>query len=657
MESLFQQLVSDQIFDFHGGIHPPERKHLSNHRPIGRLPLAPGLVVPLKQHIGEAGEPLVAVGDTVLKGQPLSRPLSIMSVPVHAPTSGTVVAIEKRPVVHPSGLWDSCIVIQPDGRETWCERHPVKDPFAQEPAALLKVLKEAGLSGLGGAGFPTAVKLGGGRPIEALILNAAECEPYITADDVLLREHAEEVMTGARLLARIVGAGTIVIGIEDNKPEAISTLQPLVDADEQFHLKVVPTKYPSGSERQLIELLTGQQVPAGGIPADLGLVMQNVGTAYAACKAIMDGEPLIERVVTITGERVQEAGNYWLPLGTPVSHALSACDFKADQGQRLIIGGPMMGYTLHDSASAVTKTVNCLLAPSRAELPVAGEEMNCIRCGACADVCPADLLPQQLYWYAKAQDHDKLAEHSLSACIECGACAYVCPSEIPLVQYYRIAKAEIRDAEAEKRKSEKAKDRFEARKARLEREKAERAEKHRLAAEKRKQAMAAKDKAKEADAVAAALARVKAKQADDLDTAKARAAEGAHRDTSGELVPDNTEMARLREERKRQARERRAAQAEAQPETGDKKAAVAAAIARAKARKASQAEPEVKDQAKADDKKAAVAAAIARAKARKAAQAEPEAKEEAKADDKKAAVAAAIARAKAKKAAQEDNES
>ncbi|WP_417360406.1 electron transport complex subunit RsxC [Gallaecimonas pentaromativorans] len=705
MLTLLERLSSSDVFDFHGGIHPPEFKSLSNHKPIGKLPMAPFLVVPLRQHLGELGEVLVKAGEKVLKGQPLSRPMSVMGVPVHAPTSGTVVAVENRPLTHASGLWDMAVVIEPDGQNQWGEKHPVANPFEADPAVLLKAVKAAGLAGMGGAGFPTAVKLGGGRPIEALVVNAAECEPYITSDDCLLREEPENVVAGARLMARIVGARMVVIGIEDNKPEAISALEGVIESLDDVSMKVVPTKYPSGAERQLIKLLTGDEVPAGAIPADLGLVVQNVGTAYAAYRALVLGEPLIRRVVTITGQQVKKPGNYWLPIGTPISHALTECGFKPEKKQRLIIGGPMMGFTLNDPAAPVTKTVNCLLLPSSKELKPAGREMSCIRCGECANVCPAELLPQQLYWYAKAEDHEKLDEYKLSACIECGACAYVCPSEIPLVQYYRVAKADIRSAQEEKRKSDKARERFEARNDRLERDKAEREARHQEATERRKAAMASRseDAPPASDAVAAALARVKAQKDTEVAKAQQAAQAGAHLE-KGELVPDNSDMAALREERKRQAREQKAqlaAQQDAEPSADSsnapaadaKKAAVAAAIARAKAKKAAQdtdsapaasaatdAEPPAASEP-VDPKKAAVAAAIARAKAKKAAQgqgveggqadanqpeqspvasvpaasaatdAEPPAASE-PVDPKKAAVAAAIARAKAKKAAQ-----
>ncbi|EKE69159.1 electron transport complex subunit RsxC [Gallaecimonas xiamenensis] len=682
MLTLFERLTSNQVFDFHGGIHPPEHKSLSNHRPIGRLKPAPELVVPLRQHLGELGELLVKAGDTVLKGQPLSRPLSVMGVPVHAPTSGTVLAVENRPLTHPSGLWDMAVVIEPDGQNQWADKHPVADPFEADPAVLLKALKSAGLAGMGGAGFPTTVKLASGRPIDALVINAAECEPYITSDDCLLREEADSVIGGARLMARIVGAKLVVIGIEDNKPEAISAIEAVIESLDDVTMKVVPTKYPSGAERQLIKLLTGTEVPAGGIPADLGLVVQNVGTAFAAYRALVHGEPLIKRVVTITGQQVKKPGNYWLPIGTPISHALAECGFEADKRQRFIVGGPMMGFTLNDTAAPVTKTVNCLLLPNKKELPLPGREMNCIRCGECANVCPADLLPQQLYWYAKAKDQEKLDEYKLSACIECGACAFVCPSQIPLVQYYRVAKAESRAAAEEKRKSDKARERFEARKDRLERDKAEREARHQEATERRKAAMAARssDQPKDNDAVAAALARVKAQKDAAVAKAQEAAEQGAHLD-KGERVPDNSEMAKLREERKRQAREKKAqqeaqleprqeaqleAQKEDQPDTptpspaqADKASAVAAAIARAKAKKAEAAGVAAADSEQAaDPKKAAVAAAVARAKAKKAeatgaeasAQPQAEAGEDDAAARKKAAVAAAVARAKAKKA-------
>ncbi|EKF9233738.1 electron transport complex subunit RsxC [Vibrio cholerae] len=686
MLSLIEQIKSGKLWDFPGGIHPFENKHQSNRQPIINASIPNELVLPLKQHIGKAGDLLVKVGDRVLKGQPLTQYTSTFMLPIHAPTSGVISAIEPRTVAHPSGLSELCIVLTPDQQEEWFELQPQPDYQQLSPETLLELIRQAGISGMGGAGFPTAKKLQSGLSrTEILIINAAECEPYITADDVLMRQYAHEIIQGIEIVEHILKPKLTIIGIEDNKPEAVAALQQAAQ-DKPMVIRVIPTKYPSGGEKQLIKILTNLEVPKGGIPADIGLMVQNVGSLQAIARAIVHGEPLIRRVVTLTGDCFRKPRNVWALLGTPVQALLNEFGYKADKKlPRLIMGGPMMGFTLPHAQVPITKTANCILAPTRNELTSSDNEMACIRCGQCAEACPVSLLPQQLQWHAKAEEFDKCEELNLKDCIECGACAYVCPSEIPLVQYYRQAKAEIRTRSLEAEAAERAKARFEEKKARMERDKAERENRFKQAAEDRRKEMQQQGGS---DAIAAAIERVKAQKAQLEPTdnsvkpaiaaaiarAKAKQAEAAQ---SGASEPDNSEMAKLREERKRQARERKAQKGEvteASTSDGadDKKSAVAAAIARAKARKAEQQETESAAQPaqatpssdEADPKKAAVAAAIARAKARKAeqgtestaqpAQATPSSDE---ADPKKAAVAAAIARAKARKAEQQETES
>ncbi|EKF9808239.1 electron transport complex protein RnfC [Vibrio cholerae MZO-2] len=686
MLSLIEQIKSGKLWDFPGGIHPFENKHQSNRQPIINASIPNELVLPLKQHIGKAGDLLVKVGDRVLKGQPLTQYTSTFMLPIHAPTSGVISAIEPRTVAHPSGLSELCIVLTPDQQEEWFDLQPQPDYQQLSPETLLELIRQAGISGMGGAGFPTAKKLQSGLSrTEILIINAAECEPYITADDVLMRQYAHEIIQGIEIVEHILKPKLTIIGIEDNKPEAVAALQQAAQ-DKPMVIRVIPTKYPSGGEKQLIKILTNLEVPKGGIPADIGLMVQNVGSLQAIARAIVHGEPLIRRVVTLTGDCFRKPRNVWALLGTPVQALLNEFGYKADKKlPRLIMGGPMMGFTLPHAQVPITKTANCILAPTRNELTSSDNEMACIRCGQCAEACPVSLLPQQLQWHAKAEEFDKCEELNLKDCIECGACAYVCPSEIPLVQYYRQAKAEIRTRSLEAEAAERAKARFEEKKARMERDKAERENRFKQAAEDRRKEMQQQGGS---DAIAAAIERVKAQKAQLEPTdnsvkpaiaaaiarAKAKQAEAAQ---SGASEPDNSEMAKLREERKRQARERKAqkgevTEASTNDDADDKKSAVAAAIARAKARKAEQQETESAAQpAKAtpssddaDPKKAAVAAAIARAKARKAeqgtestaqpAQATPSSDE---ADPKKAAVAAAIARAKARKAEQQETES
>ena len=677
MNSLIEQIRSGSIWTFPGGVHPAENKTQSNQHQIVSAAIPAEIVLPIKQHIGKAGNLLVSVGDYVKKGQALTGSTTGFMLPVHAPTSGTLTAIEPRTTAHPSGLTETSFVIKPDGLDTWAERQPISDYTQHNADELLDVIRQAGISGMGGAGFPTAKKIqsGLGRT-DVLIVNAAECEPYITSDDRLLQDHADQVIQGIEIVEHILKPQLTVIGIEDNKPDAIKALEKAAQSKD-IVIRVIPTKYPSGGEKQLIKVLTNKEVPVGGIPADIGVLVQNVGSLYSIKRAIIDGEPVINRVVTLTGKTFKQPRNVWALLGTPVQALLDEFGYKADKKlPRLILGGPMMGFTLPHANVPITKTSNCILAPTRKEIAPSDYEMECIRCGQCAEACPASLLPQQLQWHAKANELDKCEELNLKDCIECGACAFVCPSEIPLVQYYRQAKAEIRTRQHESQAAERAKIRFEEKNARMERDKAERENRFKKAADNRRKEMKSSDGD---DAIAAAIARVKAqknttkeepsvKPAVAAAIAKAKAKQAAAQNT-GSDTPDNSEMAKLREERKKLARERKsqrdnASHDESASEVEDKKSAVAAAIARAKAKKAQQAQgtaeasSEQDEQETVDPKKAAIAAAIARAKAKKAQQADDtaeaslETEEQETVDPKKAAVAAAIARAKAKKAQQ-----
>ena len=489
-----------QLWSFPGGIHPAENKHQSTGRPIRKAAIPDRLVLPLQQHIGLPAEALVQPGDRVLKGQKIADVIDGMGVPVHAPTSGAIVAIERHPVPHPSGMTDWCIVLEPDGDDTWCELSPVADYRKLDRSTVLDLIRDAGISGMGGAGFPTNIKLRppSDRKVHTLIINGAECEPYITADDMAMRERADEIQGGIKVMSWILRPERCVIAIEDNKPEAIDAMRKAAEGT-QTEVVVIPTKYPSGGEKQLIQILTGMEVPSGGIPADIGVMCQNIGTALAVCRAISLGQPLISRITTVSGEAMAEPGNFETLIGTPVRHLLDQAGLREDCVQRLILGGPMMGYTLGDTSVPVTKTTNCLIAATARELPAPPPEQPCIRCGMCAEVCPMELLPQQLFWHAKAQDFDRAEHLNLFDCIECGACSWVCPSAIPLVQYYRYAKGEIRTQQAEQLKADRARERFEARQQRLEREREEkeqrRQERARAAAEAQKKKQAEAEKA------------------------------------------------------------------------------------------------------------------------------------------------------------------
>ena len=516
--------MSRRIWDIPGGVHPAQNKSQSNQTPIQRGPVPAQIVLPLQQHIGKPANPLVAVGERVFKGQPVAEANGPISVPVHASTSGTVVAIEERPVQHPSQINGTCIVIEPDGKDEWIEHHGVEHYSQLDKKEVLELIRKAGIAGMGGAGFPTAVKLSiqDDNRIEQLILNAVECEPYITADDVLMRERAKDIVAGLQIMQWLVNPQETLIGIEDNKPEAIKAMQAATE-NTNIEVVVVPTKYPSGGEKQLIQILTGKEVPSGGLPAHIGVVCQNTGTAYAIGRAVHHGEPLISRVTTLTGDAIARKGNYELLLGTPVGDVLEFVGADINKMNRLIMGGPMMGFAIHNLQVPVVKVTNCLLAPAKKELPDPNLEQPCIRCGSCEQACPASLLPQQLYWFAKTKDFDKAVSHNLMDCIECGACAYVCPSNIPLVQYYRFAKGQVRKNAEQAAKADHARERFEFRQARLEREEQEKEAKRKARAE----AAAKKQAAKKAGAGSAKPAPAKAAAATDPVTALKSAAASA----------------------------------------------------------------------------------------------------------------------------------
>ncbi|WP_289366914.1 electron transport complex subunit RsxC [Pantoea stewartii] len=659
MLNLLNFFKKEKIWDFQGGIHPPEMKTQSNGTPLAELPLPHRFIIPLKQHIGHEGEICVSPGDKVLRGQPLTFGQGRM-LPVHAPTSGVIDAIAQHMTAHPSGLSELCIFLTPDGDDRWMPLSPLPDYRQHERSAILKRIHDAGIAGLGGAGFPTATKLKGGlQGVNTLIINAAECEPYITADDRLMQDCAAEVLEGCRILAWVLQAERVLIGIEDNKPEAIAALKQALGGERDLQIRVIPTKYPSGGAKQLTKILTGMEVPHGGRSTDIGVLMQNVGTAWAVKRAIINGEPITERVVTLTGEAIAQPRNVWSRLGTPISHLLHQVGFHPSPGQMVIMGGPLMGFTLPSLDVPVVKITNCILAPSGTEMGNTQQEQSCIRCSACADACPANLLPQQLYWYSQGGDHDKARAHHIDDCIECGACAYVCPSNIPLVQYYRQEKAELRAIDLEAKRTLEAKARFEARQARLEREKQAREARHAEA----KQRVARS----ESGELAAAKARARAKQSAENEDAAAEARHAQARLRQAEAQAETQALSRQTTDPRKAAVEAAIARARAKkpvtPDSADttetavadpRKAAVTAAIERAKAKKAAQAaDAETADTASDDPRKAAVTAAVERAKAKKAAQAaDAKTADTASEDPRKAAVTAAVERAKAKKAAQ-----
>ena len=471
-----------QLGSFPGGLLLDGQKRRSTQTAIRTTPICKKLILPMQQHIGEAAQEVVSIGDKVLKGQKIAQANGHMSVCLHAPSSGTVTAIDKQPVPHPSGLSAPCITIETDGEDRWIKRQGVADYSQLSDHEIRQRIRDAGIVGLGGAGFPSFIKLNPGihHVIDTLILNGAECEPYITCDDMIMRERAKGIIEGIIIMRYALRVTQCIIAIEDNKPEAIVAMESALEKypeTDTIKVVVIPTRYPTGSEKQLIEVITQKQVPKNGLPLDLGIVLHNVATAYAIGRAIIHGEPLISRIVTVTGTDVKHAGNCETLFGTPISELLNFCNTHRHKDVPFVMGGPMMGYNLTADDLPVIKTSNCILVGVD-NTSHQSTAMPCIRCGDCAVACPASLLPQQLYWYSRAKDLDKTREYNLFDCIECGCCSYVCPSEIPLVDYFRFAKTEIMHKQQEHQKSDIARQRHENRQARLEHEKAEKERRH-----------------------------------------------------------------------------------------------------------------------------------------------------------------------------------
>jgi len=462
-----------------GGVHPDEHKHESTRLPIAHLPIPQHIVLPLRQHVGHLPKLLVKVGDRVKKGQLLAEAEGTISAAIHASTSGTVLAVENRLIPHPSGLPDQCIVIASDGLDEWISLKPI-DWRQMSAPELIQHLRLSGIVGMGGAAFPTQVKLRTSpkTPVHTLIVNGAECEPYITCDDMLMREYADEMFKGIAIAQHILGVTRCIIGVEDNKPEALRALQAAAQrVDFAVDIQVVPTIYPSGDARQLIRLLTGIEVPNDKRSTDVGMQCFNVATLRALHRYFDIGEPSVSRIVTMTG-KVALARNFEVLFGTPIADLLQAAGGADADVDEYIMGGPMMGFSLPSIDVPVTKACNCIISSSPNLFAPAPEPLPCIRCARCAEACPVQLQPQELYWFAKSKNIEKARDYHLFDCIECGCCSYVCPSNIPLVQYYRFAKSEAIAQDHAKEAANIARERNEFRLMRIEREKTERAQRH-----------------------------------------------------------------------------------------------------------------------------------------------------------------------------------
>jgi electron transport complex protein RnfC len=446
------------------------------------------LIYPLFLAAARYAAACVKVGDTVLKGQVIATADGPLSTPIHAASSGIISAIEKRLIAHPSGLSENCIILQTDGLDKAIPSEPCLDYQQQSREVLREKIQQAGIVGLGGAAFPTAKKLNSPQAIHSLIINAAECEPYISCDESLAITAAKEIIQGSLIIQHILQAHHCIIAIEDSKPTAYSALLSAATSSN-IQIQKVPSIYPTGGEKQLIQVISGIKIPAQKLVFEQGFICQNIGTSFAVYQAIILGLPLTERIITITGAGIKQTKNLRARIGTPIKNLIQTCQGYTEHAQQLIMGGPMMGIALRSDEIAIIKASNCLLIDTiKSQTP-----QPCIRCGDCATVCPAELLPQQLYWYSRAQQWDNCAEYQLADCVECGCCDVVCPSKIPLVQAFRIAKGELVHKQKQAEQAAIAKKRFEnqqQRKLKIEQEKNQKLEKRKAAIEKMKAAAA-----------------------------------------------------------------------------------------------------------------------------------------------------------------------
>lgn len=491
-------LGSGKLFSIRGGIHPDDQKQLSSGSAIVKMPTPTLLRVPLQQHIGAPAEPVVAKDDFVKKGQLLAVGRGPVSAAIHAPTSGRVIAIGRFVAPHPSGLPVATITIRPDGKDEWTDLPEPLDLESSTPEQIAERVASAGIVGMGGATFPSSVKLNLRKrfSLERLVINAAECEPYLTCDDRLLRERSEDVADGISFMVRALGVEDVIIAIESNKPEAIAAMK---EAAEKIQAKAqvvaVPTRYPMGSEKHLVQTLTGKETPARGLTADIGIVVHNAATAYAIHRAARFGEPLISRILTVSGRAIKLPSNIEVLIGTPISDIISYCGGLVGEPSRLLLGGPMMGQPISNVRAPVVKGTNGILALNEAETR-RDEVMPCIRCGSCVNVCPCGLTPLDLHSRIHNEELQGAVDIGLLDCVACGSCSYVCPSNIPLIQSFNYAKGKLTGQQRTKHRQEETKRLAQQREERMERI----AQAKREAMAKRKAEKAAKEAKKKRDA-------------------------------------------------------------------------------------------------------------------------------------------------------------
>ena len=432
-----------KLFSFKGGVHPSYFKELTSGQPLGRASLPKKVVIPLSQHTGKPARPVVKVGDEVKTGQLIGESDGFISLPVHSSLSGKVVDIKPWP--HPLGIIVDSVIVESDGRDEWISDLPVhEDYFRLSPEEMRGIIKSAGIAGLGGAAFPTHVKLTPPEncEIDTVILNGCECEPYLTCDHRLMLEYPREILEGLKIIMQMVDADRGIVGVEANKSDAISILEREIRREPGIDLAVLKVKYPQGAEKHLVDAILRRKVPPGKLPFDVGVVVDNVGTAFAIRQAVKRGIPLVERAVTVTGSGVKQPQNLWVRLGTLLADVVSQCGGLVGNPEKIIAGGPMMGVAQYTLDVPLIKGTSGIVILSEAETPPEGD---CIRCGKCIDVCPVNIMPTVIAQHVKHKDWASVRRYSPFDCMECGSCAYVCPAKIPLVQYIKWAKLEVKD--------------------------------------------------------------------------------------------------------------------------------------------------------------------------------------------------------------------